>query len=106
MRCKRSRIATPLVVLSMVVGMNSVPNAEGLLLPKIGSDQVVLSKPDNSFPNVQPSEVLTVFVDQADECCDGRAPMANRYGIGNQPIFLRSVFGFDLGQDQITSVWN
>ena len=80
--------------------------ADGLILPKTSADPIQLTLPGSGAVSEVPSELLQVFVGQADACCAGRTPMAGRYGVENGSISFQPAFGFDLGQDYIASIRN
>lgn len=99
-------IASFLAVLIMVGSMMSVAKADEMRVspPLAGSDPVVLHLVAGTPEAADPSDLLQVFVDAGDPCCEGRTPIAGRYARAGHTLAFSPAFGFEAGQDYVARV--
>ena len=73
-----------------------------LILPvEVGGNIELLLK-DESAP-IQPSDLLQVFVGDAENCCDGKSAIAGKYRIVGQKLIFDPSFDFVTGQSYTVS---
>lgn len=103
----KNGIAKTLAILFMVGIMASPVQSDdrGVLLPQSGTEPVTLHLSATTPDQADPLERLQVFVGAADQCCEGRTPIAGRYVRTDDTLAFSPVFGFDPGQDYVAQVW-
>lgn len=99
------RLARLLAGLATGIAMTtSVAFADGtsLGLPQNPEAAVTLAHPEGLAGD--PSEILQVFVGNADECCDDTTPVAGRYAFEGNILSFTPAFGFSAAQDYIVLI--
>lgn len=100
---EKKGIASFLAVLfAIVMNVSHLQAGELVLLENSGA-QLSLSLPEGTLPISDPSDLLAVFVG-GDSCCDGRTPIAGRYGSAGDTLTFSPAFGFEPGQDYVARI--
>lgn len=71
-------------------------------LPQSPEAAVTLAQPEGLAGD--PSEILQVFVGDADACCDDIIPVAGRYAFENNILSFTPAFGFSPAQDYVVLI--
>ena len=87
-------------VFSVVViqpGKVTHANEGSLALPDQASANIEFT-PKHEIADIDPAEVLEVFVGQKNACCTGKSPMAGRYSVSGNTITFDPAFDLIAGQ--------